>query len=77
MGRPEDGWRSTRTSESRSPAQRPVTRLLGRDEDAAQAYRHLLEGDGATPEDLGEMTYFYDPYPIDAGRVLVGAVRTL
>ncbi|HEY3598565.1 MAG TPA: tetratricopeptide repeat protein, partial [Paraburkholderia sp.] len=34
-----------------------------------EAYRHLLASGAATPEDLGEMTYFYDPYPIDAGRV--------
>ncbi|HEY3598862.1 MAG TPA: tetratricopeptide repeat protein, partial [Paraburkholderia sp.] len=46
-----------------------LARLLQRDDDANEAYRHLLASGAATPEDLGEMTYFYDPYPIDAGRV--------
>ncbi|HVE11192.1 MAG TPA: tetratricopeptide repeat protein, partial [Paraburkholderia sp.] len=46
-----------------------LARLLQRDDDANEAYRHLVAGGKATPEDLGEMTYFYDPYPIDAGRV--------
>lgn len=43
--------------------------LLQRDADANEAYRHLIAGGEATPEDLGDMTYFFDPYPIDAGRV--------
>ncbi len=46
-----------------------LARLLGRDADANEAYRHVLAGGDPTPEELGEMTYFYDPYPIDAGRV--------
>ncbi|WP_246356202.1 tetratricopeptide repeat protein, partial [Paraburkholderia humisilvae] len=46
-----------------------LARLLQRDDDANDAYRHLLASGAATPEELGEMTYFYDPYPIDAGRV--------
>jgi len=46
-----------------------LARLLQRDDDANEAYKHLVAGGKATPEDLGEMTYFYDPYPIDAGRV--------
>ncbi|MEP9322425.1 tetratricopeptide repeat protein [Paraburkholderia phymatum] len=46
-----------------------LARLLQRDEDANEAYGHLIASGAATPEDLGDMTYFYDPYPIDAGRV--------
>jgi hypothetical protein len=46
-----------------------LARLLQRDGDANDAYRHLLASGAATSDDLGEMTYFYDPYPIDAGRV--------
>jgi polysaccharide biosynthesis protein PelB len=46
-----------------------LARLLQLDSDANDAYRHLLASGAATPEELGEMTYFYDPYPIDAGRV--------
>ncbi|WP_240655499.1 tetratricopeptide repeat protein [Paraburkholderia phosphatilytica] len=46
-----------------------LARLLQRDDDANEAYRHLLVSGDTTPEDLGDMTYFYDPYPIDAGRV--------
>ncbi|MFC0575400.1 tetratricopeptide repeat protein [Paraburkholderia solisilvae] len=46
-----------------------LARLLQLDDDANDAYRHLLASGAATPEELGEMTYFYDPYPIDAGRV--------
>ncbi|ORC49413.1 hypothetical protein B2G74_15480 [Burkholderia sp. A27] len=46
-----------------------LARLLQRDGDANEAYRHLLASGAATHEDLGEMTDFYDPYPIDAGRI--------
>jgi polysaccharide biosynthesis protein PelB len=46
-----------------------LARLLQLDDEANDAYRHLLASGAATPEELGEMTYFYDPYPIDAGRV--------
>ncbi len=46
-----------------------LARLLQRDDDANEAYRHLLASGAATREDLGEMTDFYDPYPIDAGRI--------
>ena len=46
-----------------------LARLLQRDDDANEAYFHLIASGAATPEDLGDMTYFYDPYPIDAGRV--------
>ncbi len=46
-----------------------LARLLQLDDDANEAYRHLIASGAATPEDLGDMTYFYDPYPIDAGRV--------
>jgi hypothetical protein len=46
-----------------------LARLLQRDADASEAYRHLLAGGDTTSEDLGDMTYFFDPYPIDAGRV--------
>jgi hypothetical protein len=46
-----------------------LARLLQLDNEANDAYQHLLASGAATPEELGEMTYFYDPYPIDAGRV--------
>ncbi|MDQ7977802.1 tetratricopeptide repeat protein [Paraburkholderia sp. SARCC-3016] len=46
-----------------------LARLLQLDSEANDAYQHLLASGVATPEELGEMTYFYDPYPIDAGRV--------
>jgi hypothetical protein len=46
-----------------------LARLLKRDADANEAYRHLLAGGAATDEDLGDMGQFYEPYPIDAGRV--------
>ena len=46
-----------------------LARLLKRDDEANLAYRHLLAGKAATPDDLGDMTHFYEPYPIDAGRV--------
>jgi hypothetical protein len=45
-----------------------LARLLERDDAANEAYRHLLASGHASPEDLEAMTYFYDPYPIDAGR---------
>ncbi|ASL42759.1 hypothetical protein bAD24_I04660 [Burkholderia sp. AD24] len=45
-----------------------LARLLQRDDIANDAYKHLLAGDEATPDDLSAMTYFYDAYPIDAGR---------
>ena len=46
-----------------------LARLLQHDADANEAYRHLLAGGDTTPEDLGDMTYFFDPYPIDAARI--------
>ncbi|WP_240766721.1 tetratricopeptide repeat protein [Paraburkholderia flava] len=46
-----------------------LARLLQRDDAAHDAYRHLLAGGDATPDDLGDMAYFYDAYPIDAGRI--------
>jgi hypothetical protein len=46
-----------------------LARLLQRDADANEAYRHLLAGGDTTAEDLGDMTYFFDPYPIDAARI--------
>lgn len=45
-----------------------LARLLQQDGVADTAYRHLLASGEATPEDLSAMTYFYDPYPLDAGR---------
>ncbi|MGV2292883.1 tetratricopeptide repeat protein [Trinickia sp. YCB016] len=45
-----------------------LARLLQDDASANAAYKHLLEDGQATPEDLAAMVYFYDPYPIDAGR---------
>ncbi|WP_231124124.1 tetratricopeptide repeat protein [Burkholderia vietnamiensis] len=46
-----------------------LARLLQRDGAAHDAYRHLLASDAATPDDLADMSYFYDAYPIDAGRI--------
>ncbi|HDR9508197.1 hypothetical protein C5615_17645 [Burkholderia cepacia] len=46
-----------------------LARLLQRDDAAHDAYRHLLASGEATPDDLGDMAYFYDAYPIDAGRI--------
>ncbi|OXI65070.1 hypothetical protein CFB81_30300 [Burkholderia sp. AU28863] len=46
-----------------------LARLLQRDDAAHDAYRHLLASDAATPDDLADMSYFYDAYPIDAGRI--------
>ncbi len=45
-----------------------LARLLQQDSVADAAYRHLLASGDAAPEDLSAMTYFYDPYPLDAGR---------
>ncbi|MEZ0602427.1 tetratricopeptide repeat protein [Paraburkholderia sp. IW21] len=45
-----------------------LARLLQRDDIANDAYKYLLASGEATPEDLSAMTYFYDPYPADAGR---------
>ena len=46
-----------------------LARLVKRDDEANQAYRHLLLSKAAIPDDLGDMTHFYEPYPIDAARV--------
>lgn len=45
-----------------------LARLLQQDKAANDGYAHLLAAGVATPEDLGDMTYFYDPWPIDAAR---------
>ncbi|CAG4902047.1 hypothetical protein R54767_02809 [Paraburkholderia gardini] len=45
-----------------------LARLLQQDTAANDGYAHLLAAGVATPEDLGDMTYFYDPWPIDAAR---------
>lgn len=45
-----------------------LARLLQQDKVANDAYRHLLASGVETPEDLSAMTYFYDAYPLDAGR---------
>lgn len=43
--------------------------LLVHDDTAAnEAFKHLLASGKMETEDLEEMRYFYDPYPIDAGR---------
>ncbi len=46
-----------------------LARLLQNDEAAHEAYRQLLAGGHATDEDLGDMAYFYDGHPLDAGRI--------
>jgi hypothetical protein len=45
-----------------------LARLLQQDKAANDGYAHLLATGTATAEDLGDMTYFYDPWPIDAAR---------
>jgi hypothetical protein len=45
-----------------------LARLLQQDKVANDAYKHLLASGAETPEDLSAMTYFYDAYPLDAGR---------
>lgn len=42
--------------------------LLHRDAAANDAFKHILANGHAGAEDLAEMSFFYDPYPIDAGR---------
>ena len=46
-----------------------LARLLQQNADAHRAYLHLLASGEATPDELGNMAYFYDAYPIDAGRL--------
>nr|WP_223217483.1 tetratricopeptide repeat protein [Paraburkholderia phenoliruptrix] len=46
-----------------------LARLLQRDDIAEGAYKRLLASGKAAPEDLSAMTYFYDAYPVDAGRI--------
>ncbi len=45
-----------------------LARRLQDDEQTQRAYRHLLAGGQASPEDLAAMTFFYDPHPLDAAR---------
>ncbi|MEW6344618.1 MAG: tetratricopeptide repeat protein [Pseudomonadota bacterium] len=45
-----------------------LARLLQQDKVANDAYKHLLASGEETSEDLSAMTYFYDAYPLDAGR---------
>ncbi len=42
--------------------------LLHRDAAANEAFKHILASGHAGAEDLAAMRFFYDPYPIDAGR---------
>jgi hypothetical protein len=46
-----------------------LARLLENDDAAHLAYKNLLAGNHATDEDLGDMAYFYDGHPLDAGRI--------
>jgi polysaccharide biosynthesis protein PelB len=46
-----------------------LARLLENDDAAHLAYTNLLAGNHATDEDLGDMAYFYDGHPLDAGRI--------
>lgn len=46
-----------------------IARLLEDEDGAHLAYKQLLAGGHATDEDLGEMSYFYDGHPLDAGRI--------
>lgn len=46
-----------------------LARLLQNDADSNLAFRHLLAGGEATPEDLAGMTFFYERQPLDAARV--------
>ncbi|WP_442808019.1 tetratricopeptide repeat protein [Trinickia soli] len=45
-----------------------LAQRLQDDEQTHLAYRHLLAGGQASPEDLAAMTFFYDPHPLDAAR---------
>jgi len=45
-----------------------LARLMQQDTVANNAYKHLLASGAEAPEDLSAMTYFYDAYPLDAGR---------
>ncbi len=52
-----------------------LARLLQNDADTNLAYRHLLASPGTEPDDFAAMTFFYDPYPIDAARVATRQFR--
>lgn len=45
-----------------------LAQRLQDEEQTHLAYRHLLAGGQASPEDLAAMTFFYDPHPLDAAR---------
>lgn len=45
-----------------------LARLLQDDAAGNAAFRHLLAGGEATPEDLAGMTFFYERQPLDAAR---------
>ncbi|MGN6650796.1 tetratricopeptide repeat protein, partial [Trinickia sp.] len=46
-----------------------LARLQQDDADSNLAFRHLLAGGEATPEDLSGMTFFYERQPLDAARI--------
>ncbi|WP_296223565.1 tetratricopeptide repeat protein [Ralstonia sp. UBA689] len=52
-----------------------LARLNQRDDLAREAYRQLLSGGTAEPDDLTSMIDFYDASPIDAGRLAELAFR--
>ncbi|WP_175105629.1 tetratricopeptide repeat protein [Pararobbsia alpina] len=46
-----------------------LARMLENDDAVHLANSKLLAGNHATDEDLGDMAYFYDGHPLDAGRI--------
>ncbi|WP_429499293.1 tetratricopeptide repeat protein [Robbsia andropogonis] len=52
-----------------------LARLQQKDEIANDAYRRLLATGKVVPDDLAAMTFFYDPFPIDAARTAEAQYR--
>lgn len=52
-----------------------LAKLTNNDQEAGVAYKHLLATGQADAPDLNAMAYFYQGYPIDAGRIAEMAYR--
>ena len=52
-----------------------LARLQQKDDIANDAYRNLLATGRVVPDDLAAMTFFYDPFPIDAARTAEAQYR--
>lgn len=52
-----------------------LARLQQKDDIANDAYRNLLATGKVVPDDLAAMTFFYDPFPIDAARTAEAQYR--